>query len=47
MKTVVMKPYLSYLPADNNNEIRNSFIGEFMNELKKIKSQAGQRWILI
>jgi hypothetical protein len=26
---------LSYLPTDNNNEIRNSFIGEFMNELKK------------
>jgi trans-aconitate 2-methyltransferase len=35
MKTVVMKPHLSYLPTDNNNEIRNSFIGEFMNELKK------------
>ena len=37
MKTVVMKPYLAYLPAGNNNEIRNSFIGEFMNELKKNK----------
>jgi trans-aconitate methyltransferase len=35
MKTVVMKPYLEYLPADNNNETRNSFISEFMNELKK------------
>ncbi len=35
MKTVVMKPYLAYLPAGNDNEIRNSFIVEFMNELKK------------
>jgi trans-aconitate 2-methyltransferase len=35
MKTVVMKPYLAYLPADNNNETRNSFMGEFINELTK------------
>jgi trans-aconitate methyltransferase len=35
MKTVVMKPYLAYLPTDNNNEIRNSFMGEFMREMKK------------
>jgi len=35
MKTVVMKPYLAYLPSNNNNETRNSFMGEFMDELKK------------
>jgi trans-aconitate 2-methyltransferase len=37
MKTVVMKPYLSYLSylsvADNNNKIKNLFINEFLNEL--------------
>lgn len=35
MKTVVMKPYLAYLPANNNNETMNSFTEEFINELKK------------
>ncbi len=38
MKTVVMKPYLSYLPDNNNNnydEIRNSFIDTFLDKLKK------------
>jgi len=30
-----MKPYLSYLPIDSNSEIINSFIEEFLNELKK------------
>ena len=35
MKTVVMKPYLAYLPANNNNETWNSFIEEFVNELTK------------
>jgi trans-aconitate 2-methyltransferase len=34
MKTVVMKPYLSYLPTtENNNKIKNLFINEFLNEL--------------
>ncbi len=35
MKTVVMKPYLSYLPMDSNDKIKNSFFDEFLNELKK------------
>ncbi len=37
MKTVVMKPYLACLPENNNNnnEIRDSFIVEFISELKK------------
>ncbi len=36
MKTVVMKPYLSYLPDDddNDNGIRNSFMGAFLEKLK-------------
>jgi trans-aconitate methyltransferase len=43
MRTVVMKPYLAHIPADNNNnnnnnEIRDSFMVEFMNELKKNQS---------
>jgi trans-aconitate 2-methyltransferase len=35
MKTVVMKPYLSYLSTtdNNNNKIKNLFIDEFLNEL--------------
>ncbi len=34
MKTVVMKPYLSYLPTtENNNQIKNLFIYEFLTEL--------------
>ena len=34
MKTVVMKPYLSYLPTtENNNQIKNLFIDEFLTEL--------------
>jgi trans-aconitate 2-methyltransferase len=35
MKTVVIKPYLSYLPTDNNNKIKNLFIDEFFRELDK------------
>ena len=35
MKTVVIKPYLSYLPTDNNNKIKNLFIDEFFLELDK------------
>ncbi len=39
MKTVVMKPYLSYLPDDDNNDddngIRNSFICAFLGKLKE------------
>ena len=46
MKTVVMKPYLAYLPANNNNETMNSFTEEFINELKKTKTQ-GRKWMLI
>jgi hypothetical protein len=42
MKTVVMKPYLSYLPTtENNNQIKNLFIDEFLTELhnkNKIKN---------
>lgn len=37
MKTVVMKPYLSYLPDDNSNHdgIRNLFMGTFLDKLKE------------
>jgi hypothetical protein len=40
MKTVVMKPYLSYLPEvddhdDNDTEIINSFIDAFLDKLKE------------
>jgi hypothetical protein len=40
MKTVVMKPYISYLPEvddhdDNDTGIRNSFIGTFLDKLKE------------
>ncbi len=35
MKTVVMKPHLSYLPTYENNKIKNLFIDEFLNELNK------------
>ena len=35
MKTVVIKPYLSYLPTDNNNKIKNLFTDEFFRELDK------------
>jgi trans-aconitate 2-methyltransferase len=35
MKTVVIKPYLSYLPTDKNNNIKNLFIEEFFLELDK------------
>jgi trans-aconitate methyltransferase len=44
MKTVVMKPYLSYLPSNNNgnnnnnshgDEIRDSFIGTYWGKLKE------------
>lgn len=51
MKTVVMKPYLSYLSylsvADNNNKLKNLFIDEFLNELyinnKKDKNTNGKQ----
>jgi trans-aconitate 2-methyltransferase len=35
MKTVVIKPYLSYLPTNNNNKIKNLFTDEFFCELDK------------
>jgi hypothetical protein len=40
MKTVVTKPYLSYMPEvddhdDNDTGIRNSFIGAFLDKLKE------------
>jgi len=35
MKTVVMKPYLSHLPDDDNNGIRNSFISAFLDKIKE------------
>ena len=35
MKTVVMKPYLSYLPSDCNNQITDSFIDCFFKHYKK------------
>jgi len=35
MKTVVMKPYLSYLPSDDNNPTRNLFIDSFMKQIKR------------
>lgn len=34
MKTVVMKPYLSYLPSDYNNQITDSFIDCFFKYYK-------------
>lgn len=35
MKTVVMKPYLSYLPSNYNNSTRDLFINSFMKEFKR------------
>ncbi|TVP41521.1 hypothetical protein NARC_30236 [Candidatus Nitrosocosmicus arcticus] len=35
MKTVVMKPYLSYLPSDCDNQIIDSFIDCFLKHHKK------------
>lgn len=37
MKTVVMKPYLQYLPDNNSNqgETKNSFVGTFLEKLKE------------
>jgi trans-aconitate methyltransferase len=35
MKTVVMKPYLSYLPSDYDNQIVNSFMDCFFKHQKK------------
>ncbi len=35
MKTVVMKPYLSYLPSDYNNQITDSFMDRFFKHYKK------------
>jgi len=35
MKTVVMKPYLSYLPSNDNNLTRNIFIESFMKQIKR------------
>ena len=35
MKTVVMKPYLSYLPSDYDNQIVNSFMDRFFKHQKK------------
>jgi hypothetical protein len=35
MKTVVMKPYLSYLPSDNNNQIKDAFMDRFLRHQKK------------
>ncbi len=35
MKTVVMKPYLSYLPSNYINSTRDLFIDSFMKEFKR------------
>ena len=35
MKTVVMKPYLSYLPPNDNNLTRDLFIELFIKQIKK------------
>lgn len=35
MKTVVMKPYLSYLPSNDNNLTRDLFIDLFMKQIKR------------
>lgn len=35
MKTVVMKPYLSYLPSNDNNLTRDLFIELFIKQIKK------------
>ncbi|MDN5847999.1 MAG: hypothetical protein L0H53_17195 [Candidatus Nitrosocosmicus sp.] len=35
MKTVIMKPYLSYLPSDNNNQITDAFMDCFLRRQKK------------
>lgn len=34
MKIVVMKPYLSYLPSDNNNRITDAFMDRFLRHQK-------------
>lgn len=35
MKTVVLKPYLFYLPSNDNNLTRNIFIESFMIQIKR------------
>ncbi len=35
MKTVIMKPYLSYLPSDYDNQIIDSFMDCFFKHQKK------------
>ena len=35
MKTVVMKPYLSYLPSDYDNQIIDSFMDCFFKHQKR------------
>ncbi len=34
MKTVVLKPYLSYLPSHNNNKMKEIFMDEFIKEFQ-------------
>lgn len=44
MKTVVMKPYLSYLPSHNDNDtIRDSFIDLFIEQSIKTKDFLNQK----
>ena len=42
MKTVVMKPYLSYLPSDYDNQIINSFMNCFIRHQKKKNKEISQ-----
>jgi trans-aconitate 2-methyltransferase len=44
MKTVVMKPYLSYLPSQNDNDtIRDLFIDLFIEQAIKTKDFLNQK----
>lgn len=48
MQTVVMKPYLSYLPLDKDSSIRNAFVDAFLQEkaLQTKFSSLSNKWII-
>ena len=48
MQAVVMKPYLSYLPTDENSIVRNAFVGAFLQKkaLQTNSRDRGDKWII-
>jgi hypothetical protein len=48
MQAVVMKPYLSYLPTDENSIVRNAFVGAFLQKkaLQTNSLDRGNKWII-